>query len=29
MLEPVEPGGALAIARPTMVVMDGRVAFEA
>jgi hypothetical protein len=27
--EPVEPGGALAIARPRMVVMDGRVAFEA
>jgi predicted amidohydrolase YtcJ len=29
MLEPVEPGGALATARPSMVVMDGRVAFEA
>jgi hypothetical protein len=29
MLEPVETGGALATARPTMVVMDGRVAFEA
>jgi predicted amidohydrolase YtcJ len=27
--EPVEPGGALATARPTMVVMDGRVVFEA
>ena len=27
--EPVEPGGALATARPTMVVIDGRVAFEA
>ncbi len=29
MLEPVEPGGALATARPSMVVMDGRVVFEA
>lgn len=27
--EPVEPGGALATARPTLVVMDGRVVFEA
>jgi predicted amidohydrolase YtcJ len=27
--EPVEPGGALAAARPTLVVMDGRVVFEA
>jgi Predicted metal-dependent hydrolase with the TIM-barrel fold len=27
--EPVEPGGALATARPTIVVMDGRVVFEA
>lgn len=27
--EPVEPGGALATARPRMVVMDGRVVFEA
>jgi predicted amidohydrolase YtcJ len=27
--EPVEPGGALATARPSMVVMDGRVVFEA
>jgi predicted amidohydrolase YtcJ len=27
--EPVEPGGALATARPTLVVMDGRVMFEA
>lgn len=26
--EPVEPGGALATTRPTMVVMDGRVVFE-
>jgi hypothetical protein len=26
--EPVEPGGALATARPRMVVMDGRVVFE-
>jgi predicted amidohydrolase YtcJ len=26
--EPVEPGGALATARPTLVVMDGRVVFE-
>jgi predicted amidohydrolase YtcJ len=26
--EPVEPGGALATARPTMVLMDGEVAFE-
>ncbi len=29
VLEPVEPGGALATARPSIVVMDGRVAFEA
>ena len=28
VLEPVEPGGALANARPSMVVMDGRVVFE-
>jgi predicted amidohydrolase YtcJ len=27
--EPVEPGGALATARPTLVVVDGRVVFEA
>lgn len=27
--EPVEPGGALATARPTLVVMDGRVVYEA
>ena len=27
--EPVEPGGALATARPRLVVMDGEVAFEA
>ena len=27
--EPVEPGGALATARPTMVVIDGRVVFAA
>ena len=27
--EPVEPGGALATARPSIVVMDGRVVFEA
>jgi len=27
--EPVEPGGPLATARPTLVVMDGRVVFEA
>jgi hypothetical protein len=27
--EPVEPGGALATARPTAVVLDGRVVFEA
>jgi hypothetical protein len=27
--EPVEPGGALATARPTLVIMDGRVVFEA
>lgn len=27
--EPVEPGGALASARPLLVVMDGRVVFEA
>lgn len=26
--EPVEPGGALATARPRMVLMDGRVVFE-
>ena len=26
--EPVEPGGALATARPTIVVVDGRVVFE-
>ena len=26
--EPVEPGGALATARPTLVLMDGRVVFE-
>ncbi len=29
LLEPVEPGGALARARPSLVVMDGRVVFEA
>ncbi len=27
--EPVEPGGALATARPSIVMMDGRVVFEA
>ncbi len=27
--EPVEPGGALATTRPTLVVMDGRVVFDA
>jgi predicted amidohydrolase YtcJ len=27
--EPVQPGGALATARPTIVLMDGRVVFEA
>ena len=27
--EPVEPGGALATSRPSIVVMDGRVVFEA
>lgn len=27
--EPVEPGGALATARPTLVLVDGRVVFEA
>jgi predicted amidohydrolase YtcJ len=27
--DPVEPGGALATARPSVVVMDGRVVFEA
>ncbi|MEX1168919.1 MAG: amidohydrolase family protein [Chloroflexota bacterium] len=27
--EPVEPGGALATARPTLVIVDGRVVFEA
>jgi predicted amidohydrolase YtcJ len=27
--EPVEPGGALATARPSLVIMDGRVVFEA
>jgi predicted amidohydrolase YtcJ len=27
--EPVQPGGALATARPSIVVMDGRVVFEA
>jgi predicted amidohydrolase YtcJ len=27
--EPVEPGGPLATARPTLVMVDGRVAFEA
>jgi hypothetical protein len=27
--EPVEPGGALATARPTLVILDGRVVFEA
>jgi predicted amidohydrolase YtcJ len=27
--EPVEPGGALATARPTLVAMDGRVVYEA
>jgi hypothetical protein len=27
--EPVEPGGPLSTARPTLVVMDGRVVFEA
>lgn len=27
--DPVEPGGALATARPSIVIMDGRVVFEA
>ncbi len=27
--EPVEPGGALATARPSIVMMDGRVVYEA
>ena len=26
--EPVEPGGALATARPDMVLIDGKVVFE-
>ena len=26
--EPVEPGGALATARPSIVLLDGRVVFE-
>jgi hypothetical protein len=26
--EPVEPGGPLSTARPSIVVMDGRVVFE-
>jgi predicted amidohydrolase YtcJ len=29
LVEPVEPGGALATTRPSMVIVDGRVAFEA
>ena len=29
LTEPVEPGGALATARPSLVLMDGRVVFEA
>ncbi|OGO58265.1 MAG: hypothetical protein A2Z32_04640 [Chloroflexi bacterium RBG_16_69_14] len=29
LAEPVEPGGALARCRPSIVMMDGRVAFEA
>jgi predicted amidohydrolase YtcJ len=29
LAEPVEPGGALATARPSMVLIDGEVAFEA
>jgi predicted amidohydrolase YtcJ len=28
VVEPIEPGGALATTRPSMVVMDGRVVFE-
>ncbi len=28
LLEPVEPGGALATARPSIVVLDGRVVYE-
>jgi predicted amidohydrolase YtcJ len=28
LLEPVEPGGALARTRPSMVIVDGRVVFE-
>jgi predicted amidohydrolase YtcJ len=28
LLEPVEPGGALARTRPSMVLVDGRVAYE-
>jgi hypothetical protein len=26
--EPVEPGGPLATARPSLVLLDGRVVFE-
>ena len=29
LAEPVEPGGALATTRPTMVILDGRVVYEA
>jgi predicted amidohydrolase YtcJ len=29
LAEPVEPGGALATTRPSLVIVDGRVAFEA
>jgi predicted amidohydrolase YtcJ len=29
LAEPVEPGGALATTRPSIVIVDGRVAFEA
>ena len=27
--DPVEPGGALSTARPSMVLLDGEVVFEA
>jgi predicted amidohydrolase YtcJ len=29
LAEPVEPGGALATTRPSIVIVDGRVVFEA
>jgi hypothetical protein len=28
LIEPVEPGGALATARPRLVLVDGAVAYE-